>query len=184
MSPKGRPEGESAPERVSAEGNPVNPKGRPEGESAPKRDSAEGSPVSPRARGRRFPTMAERIPLSLVVITRDAASDIAACIASASFAVEAVVVDSGSGDDTVDVARAAGARVVRREFTGFGTQKNYAVGEAGHDWVLCLDADERVSPELADAIRAVGVNPGDGARALGEMQQLGARAIRYEDLAS
>jgi len=111
--------------------------------------------VSPRARGRRLPTMAERIPLSLVVITRDAASDIAACIASASFAAEAVVVDSGSRDDTVDVARAAGARVVHRDFAGFGAQKNHAVGAARHDWVLCLDADERVSPQLADAIRAL-----------------------------
>ena len=46
MSPKGRPEGESAPKRVSAEGSPVSPKGRPEGESAPKRVSAEGSPAS------------------------------------------------------------------------------------------------------------------------------------------
>ena len=84
----------------------MNPKGSPESESAPKRASAEGSPVSHRARDRRLPTMAERVPLSLVVITRDAASDIAACIASASFAAEAVVVDSGSRDDTVDVARA------------------------------------------------------------------------------
>jgi len=99
--------------------------------------------------------MAERVSLSLVVITRDAASDIAACIASASFAAEAVVVDSGSRDDTVDVARASGARVVHREFLGFGPQKNFAVGEARHDWVLSLDADERVSPQLADAIRAL-----------------------------
>jgi glycosyltransferase involved in cell wall biosynthesis len=99
--------------------------------------------------------MAERIPLSLVVITRDAAAEIAACLASAPFAAEALVVDSGSRDDTVDIARAAGARVVHREFLGFGPQKNFAVGEAVHEWVLCLDADERVSPALADAIRAL-----------------------------
>ena len=99
--------------------------------------------------------MAERIPLSLVVITRDAASEIAACIASAPFAAEALVVDSGSRDDTVDVARASGARVLHREFAGFGAQKGFAVRQAAHDWVLCLDADERVSPALADAIRAL-----------------------------
>jgi len=99
--------------------------------------------------------MAERIPLSLVVITRDAAPEIAACIASASFAAETVVVDSGSRDDTVEVARASGARVVHRDFLGFGPQKTFAVGQAAHDWVLCLDADERVSPELADSIRAL-----------------------------
>ena len=99
--------------------------------------------------------MAERIPLSLVVITRDAAGDIADCIASAQFAGDAVVVDSGSRDHTVDAARAAGARVVQRDFIGFGPQKNFAVGQAAHDWVLCLDADERVSPELAASIRAL-----------------------------
>jgi len=99
--------------------------------------------------------MAERIPLSLVVITRDAAPEIAACIASAPFAADVVVVDSGSRDDTVDVARAAGARVMHHDFLGFGRQKDFAVGQAAHDWVLCLDADERVSPALADAIRAL-----------------------------
>jgi hypothetical protein len=98
--------------------------------------------------------MAERIPLSLVVITRDAAGEIAECIASAPFAAEALVVDSGSRDDTVAVARACGARVVHRDFAGFGPQKNFAVGQAAHDWVLCLDADERVSPELAASIGA------------------------------
>jgi len=96
--------------------------------------------------------MQEPLPLSLVVITRDAASDIAACIASAPFVAEALVVDSGSADDTVPAAQAAGARVLHHAWSGFGPQKNFAVGAAAHDWVLCLDADERVSAELARAI--------------------------------
>jgi glycosyltransferase involved in cell wall biosynthesis len=95
------------------------------------------------------------LPLSLVLITRDAAHELAACLASASFADEIVVVDSGSGDDTVAVARGAGARVVEHAWEGFGPQKNFAVGEARHDWVLCLDADERVTPPLAAAIVAL-----------------------------
>ena len=96
--------------------------------------------------------MAEPLPLSLVVITRDAAHDIAECIGSAPFAGDVVVVDSGSRDDTVELARRAGARIATRAFEGFGAQKRFAVGEARHDWVLCLDADERVSPALAASI--------------------------------
>jgi glycosyltransferase involved in cell wall biosynthesis len=87
-----------------------------------------------------------------VVITRDAATEIGACLASFPLAREVLVVDSGSRDDTVEVARACGARVVEHAWLGFGPQKRFAVGEAAHDWVLCLDADERVSPALADAI--------------------------------
>ena len=99
--------------------------------------------------------MAQTLPLSLVVIVRDAADAIAACLASASFAAETVVVDSGSRDDTVEIARASGARVLHRDWQGFGPQKRYAVAQAQHDWVLCLDADERVSPELATSIIAL-----------------------------
>ena len=89
--------------------------------------------------------MSEPLPLSLVLITRDAAHELAACIASASFATDIVVVDSGSADDTVAVAQRAGARVIDHAWEGFGPQKNFAVGQARHDWVLCLDADERVA---------------------------------------
>jgi glycosyltransferase involved in cell wall biosynthesis len=98
--------------------------------------------------------MSGPLPLSLCVITRDAAAQLADCLASVPFAGEIVIVDSGSRDDTVEIARRSGARVIEREWPGFGPQKNFAVGEAKHDWVLCLDADERLTPELAGAIRA------------------------------
>jgi glycosyltransferase involved in cell wall biosynthesis len=65
-----------------------------------------------------------------------------------------VVVDSGSGDDTRTIAEAAGARVLVRPFDGFRSQKHFAVEQASHDWVLCLDADERVSPQLRASILA------------------------------
>ena len=71
--------------------------------------------------------MPEPLPLSLVVITRDAAVELKACLASAPFAAEALVVDSGSADHTVAVARAAGARVVVEPWRGFGPQKQFAV---------------------------------------------------------
>jgi len=96
--------------------------------------------------------MSAKLPLSLVVITRDAAADIAECMASASFAAETLVVDSGSRDDTVETARGRGARVIERDWMGFGPQKQLATREAAHDWVLCIDADERVSPDLARSI--------------------------------
>ena len=92
------------------------------------------------------------IPISLVVITRDAQDDIAECLASAPFVAEALVVDSGSADHTVETARRSGARVLSQAWLGFGPQKQFGVQMAAHDWVLCLDADERVSPELARSI--------------------------------
>lgn len=99
--------------------------------------------------------MAEPLPLSLVVITRNAAGEIAACLDSAPFAADVLVVDSDSGDDTVAIARDKGARVLQRPFDGFGPQKRFAVAQATHDWVLCLDADECLSPELACSIAAL-----------------------------
>ena len=99
--------------------------------------------------------MSEPLPLSLVIIARDAAHELSDCLATAAFAAEAVVVESGSTDDTAAVAARCGARVIAHAWEGFGPQKNFAVGQAGHDWVLCLDADERVTPELAAAIAAL-----------------------------
>ncbi|MEZ5318844.1 MAG: glycosyltransferase family 2 protein [Vicinamibacterales bacterium] len=92
--------------------------------------------------------------LTVTVITLNEAAHIEACLASAAWADERLVVDSGSTDDTVDRARAAGARVIVRDWPGYSAQKNFAAGEAAHDWILSLDADERVSPALAEEIRA------------------------------
>lgn len=92
------------------------------------------------------------MPLSVTLITRDAAGQLADCLASVAFADEIVVVDSGSSDDTVELAHRHGARVLEHEWLGFGPQKQFAVDAASHDWVLCVDADERVSPELREQI--------------------------------
>lgn len=99
--------------------------------------------------------MSDALPVSLVVITRDAAAEITDCLASAPFCADALVVDSGSADHTVEIARRSGARVLSRAFTGFGPQKQFAVESAVHDWVLCLDADERLSPPLRESIVAL-----------------------------
>ena len=103
---------------------------------------------------------ATRAPLSAVLITRNAAALLDACLESVAFADEIVVVDSASTDATVEIAQRRGARVVQREWLGFGRQKQFAVEQARNDWVLCLDADERVSPELATSIRAALAAPG------------------------
>lgn len=91
-------------------------------------------------------------PLSVAIITLNAASQLEACLKSAAFADDIVVVDSGSTDGTIALAEARGARVVKQAWLGYGPQKQFAVEQARHDWVLCLDADERVTPELRTAV--------------------------------
>ena len=93
-----------------------------------------------------------RAPLSVVLIAQDAAQQLEECLASAAFADEIVLVDSGSTDATRQVSQKHGARVVTKDWLGFGRQKQFAVEQAQHDWVLCLDADERVSPQLRASI--------------------------------
>ncbi len=102
---------------------------------------------------------APRAPLSAVLITRNAAAVLAPCLESLAFADEIVVVDSGSSDGTAEIAKRFGARLVQKEWLGFGRQKQYAVDQAKHDWVLCLDADETVSPRLAASIQAALAGP-------------------------
>nr|MCU0256366.1 glycosyltransferase family 2 protein [Vicinamibacterales bacterium] len=90
--------------------------------------------------------------LTAIIITRDEARHIGAALASVSWADERIVVDSHSVDDTVALARAAGARVDVRDWPGYGAQRNHAAGLAAHDWILAIDADERVTPDLAREI--------------------------------
>jgi len=97
-------------------------------------------------------TPANRPPLSAVLITRNAADQLADCLASVAFCDEVVVVDSASDDATVEIARRHGARVIQSVWRGFGPQKQFAVEQARHDWVLCIDADERVSDRLRASI--------------------------------
>src|SRR5690606_12704424 len=96
---------------------------------------------------------APRLRLSAVLITHNAADQLDACLDSVAFADEIVVVDTESDDGTREIAARHGARVIEKEWLGFGPQKQFAVAQASHDWVLCIDADERVSPELAASIR-------------------------------
>ncbi len=99
--------------------------------------------------------MDARPRLSVAIITRNEARNIAACLSSVRFADEAVVLDSGSRDGTTEIAATAGARTIdASDWPGFGAQKNRVVEACTGDWILSLDADERVSDELCAEIEA------------------------------
>ena len=92
--------------------------------------------------------------LSVTVVAKNEAADLGSALASVAWADEIVVVDSHSTDETVAIARQHTDRVVVHDWLGHIEQKNYAASLASHDWILSLDADERVTPALADEIRA------------------------------
>ncbi len=93
--------------------------------------------------------------LSVTVVAKNEAADLGSALASVAWADEIVVVDSHSTDDTVAIARQYTDRVVVRDWPGYIDQKNYAASIASHDWILSLDADERVTPELATELQAL-----------------------------
>ncbi len=93
--------------------------------------------------------------LSVTVITRNEAANLGAALESVSWADEIVVIDAESTDTTVAVAQRFTDRVIVRPWPGFPQQKNHAAAAAAHDWILSIDADERVTPALATEIRAL-----------------------------
>jgi glycosyltransferase involved in cell wall biosynthesis len=91
--------------------------------------------------------------LGVAIITKNAANHLAECLRSVAFAAEIVVLDSGSTDQTIEIAMCHGARVIQSgEWPGFGPQKNVAIDALTTPWILSIDADEIVSPELAKSI--------------------------------
>lgn len=98
-------------------------------------------------------------PLSAVIITHNAARQLEDCLNSLSFVSEIIILDSGSDDETENVAVKHRAKFIHQDWLGYGPQKQRAVELAKHDWVLCLDADERVTDELAASIQAELENP-------------------------
>jgi glycosyltransferase involved in cell wall biosynthesis len=100
-----------------------------------------------------------RLRLSVAVITLDEEQRLRACLESVAWADEIVVVDAESRDKTAQIAREFTERVVVRPWPGFTAQKNFALEQATGDWVLSLDADEEVSPELRDEIQRLLAQP-------------------------
>jgi glycosyltransferase involved in cell wall biosynthesis len=95
------------------------------------------------------------VPLTATVITFNESANLRAALESVSWADEIIVVDSESTDDTVAIARGFTDKVIVRPWPGYIAQKNFAAEQAAHDWILSLDADERISPPLAEEIRAI-----------------------------
>lgn len=118
-------------------------------------------------------------PLSVVVITLNAERQLASCLESAAFADELLIVDSGSTDTTLEIAKRHGARVLYQSWLGYGKQKHYAVTQARHRWVLCLDADERVSEPLRDSIRAALHDPRHAAYEMPRRNRFMGRWLRF-----
>ena len=120
------------------------------------------------------------IPVSVVILTKNEAGRIRDCIESARWAAETLVVDDGSTDETVAVAERLGARVVRRAMDLEGRHRNWAHAQAANEWILSLDADERVTPELAREISELFRNtPPFDIYAIPRRNYLGSRWIRY-----
>jgi glycosyltransferase involved in cell wall biosynthesis len=117
--------------------------------------------------------------LSAIIITRNEAANIAACLESVSFCDERIVVDCGSDDDTIKVAKAAGASVVSHPWAGFGAQKNFALSLARGDWVLSIDADERVTWPLAAEILVTIKNASANGYEIGRLSTFLGRPMRH-----
>jgi hypothetical protein len=105
--------------------------------------------------------------IAACIIARNESANLPDCLASVAFCDEVVLVDSGSTDDTMQIAAAAGARVLEHPWHGFAAQRNVALDHARGDWVLEIDADERVSPRLRGEIEAFLADPPAGVRLAG-----------------
>ena len=100
--------------------------------------------------------------LSAIILTYNEEKHLPDCLASVAWVDEVIVFDSFSADRTVEIARAAGARVAQRRFDNYAGQRDAALQATGAEWVLFVDADERVTPELAQEVREVLARPEAG----------------------
>lgn len=98
--------------------------------------------------------MSKKLPISAVLITLNAAGQLRETLESLTFCEDLVIVDSGSKDDTLKIAKEFNARIFHQEWIGFGPQKRFAVEQAQYNWVLCLDSDEQISTDLRSSIES------------------------------
>lgn len=125
-------------------------------------------------------------PVSVLIFTLNEELNLPACLDSLQWCDDIVVIDSFSDDATLEICRRRNVRVVQNEFTGFGDQRNFALEQVDskHDWVLILDADERVPPNLAEELSKLAVtSPSNvGAYRLRRRFHLWGRWLRYSSL--
>lgn len=118
--------------------------------------------------------------LSVIIITLNEAENIRACLESVSWADEIVVVDGGSSDETVAICQTFSAKIlINSDWQGFGHQKNLALQHATGEWILSLDADERVSPTLRDLIQHTITQPTADAYLLPRQAYFLGKAMRH-----
>ena len=125
--------------------------------------------------------MADKSPLSVVILAKNEAARIADCLGTVQWADDVLVVDDDSTDETIRIAESLGARVVRRKMDVEGRHRNWAAAQAAHEWVLSLDADERVTPELAQELQRLlsQAQPPYETYAIPRRNYIGDRWIRY-----
>lgn len=119
------------------------------------------------------------VPVTVVIAARNEGAEIAECVSSVAWAAEVLVVENDSTDDTVARATAAGATVFSHPFTSIGAQRNAAIARARHPWVLVVDADERGTPQLAEAVAPVVRSPERSAWRLPRRNFFLGREIRH-----
>ncbi len=118
--------------------------------------------------------------LSVIIITKNEADNIRACLESVKWADEIIVVDSGSSDDTVSICKALGAKVhTTPDWPGFGIQKNRALSHATYEWVFSIDADERVTPGLRTEIEFAVKDPHHDAFRIPRLSSFCGRYMRH-----
>lgn len=100
-----------------------------------------------------------KFPISIAIITKNEEKNLLACLQSVDFAAQIVVVDSGSTDDTVNIASDFGCDVYVEPWQGFGSQKQFAIDQCRNHWIFVLDADERIPRDTAQAIKEIILNP-------------------------
>lgn len=111
--------------------------------------------------------------ISVVIITKNEAQNISDCLESVKWADEIIVVDSGSEDETISIAKRFTDKVLINEWKGFADQKSFAMNQASNEWILSIDADERVTEKLKDEILNSDLNQFDGYRIKRENYFLG-----------
>lgn len=120
------------------------------------------------------------ISLSVVIITFNEERNLARCLDSIKdIADEIIVVDSNSVDNTAAIARSYNAKVINNEFIGYGEQKNFATWQASNNWILSLDADEMLTPELRNSILEIKKNPDFSAYQMPRLTNYCGKWIKY-----
>jgi len=121
--------------------------------------------------------------VSVVIITKNEEENIVDCIRSAQLVSrDVIVVDCGSDDETVSLATANGARVFEIDWQGYGFSRNFGAARARHNWIFALDADERITPEMAAAIKGISLNAKDNVYRFKRINYFGGNKIRFGTL--